>query len=250
MLKKIIESKLEEIKKLKLIPIKREKPILNAVKSIKKKPIIAEIKKASPTKGIINDKIDIVKKAKKYQQYGAGAISVLTDKKFFKGNFEDLRKVSESINLPILCKDFILSEIQIENAYNCGADLILIIVHILDDFKLKSLVNYGKRLKLHILFEIHNFNDFNRIRKFNPEIIGVNSRNFQSFKIEKNRGIRILNELKDNNFIKVAESGIFTKKDIKIFKNAGADAFLIGTSLMEADDVKKKFEDFYRIISY
>ena len=247
MLKKIIESKIEEIKKLKLISIKREKPVLNVVESLKKKPIIAEIKKASPSKGVINDKIDIVKQAKKYQEYGAGAISVLTDKNFFKGSFEDLCKISKSVNIPVLCKDFILDEIQIENAYNCGADFILIIVYILDDFKLKALVDYAKKLNLNILFEVHSLDDFSRIKKFNPEIVGVNSRNFHSLKIEKDRAINVIKNLKGD-FLKVAESGISTKKDIEIFKNAGADAFLIGTAFMEASDVKRKFEEFYSII--
>ncbi len=242
--KDIIKYKEEEIKNLKQIKIKRKKKVLNVIEFLRKKPIIAEIKKASPSKGDINLNIKVEKRAKYYEKYGAGAISVLTDKKFFRGSFDDLKKVSESVNLPVLCKDFIISKVQIENAYNCGADFILLIVSILNDKKLDYLVNFTRDLKLRILFEIHNYDDFFRIKKFSPEIIGVNSRNFNTMEIEKQRAKKILKKL-NGDFLKIAESGMETKKDIEDFKNAGADAFLIGTSLMKTKNLKEKFEEFY-----
>ena len=243
-LEDILKSKKEEIKNLKPLKIKRKKEVLNVVEFLKEKPIIAEIKKASPSKGVINKNVNILKQAKIYEKYGAGAISVLTDRKFFSGNFEDLKLISENINLPVLCKDFILSEVQIENAYRCGADFILLIVCILNETEIERLYNFAKSYGLEVLFEIHDYEDFLKIKKLKPNLVGVNSRNFKNMKIEKERACEILKKLKGD-FLKIAESGIESKKDIEDFKDAGADSFLIGTSLMKAENLEDKFKKFY-----
>ncbi len=241
-LDEILEAKKEEINNLKMIEIKREKPVLDVEKFLKNKPIIAEIKKSSPSKGEINKDIDIIKQAKKYEKFGAGMVSVLTDEKFFSGSFIYLKNVARNVEIPVLCKDFILSEIQIENAYRCGADVILLIVSIIEKKKLDKLTKFAKNLNLKILFEIHEINDFLKIKDLNPEIVGVNSRDFNSMKVNKEKAINVLCNLRGN-FLKVAESGIESKEDIIKFKKAGADAFLIGTAFMESEDLKEKFRE-------
>ncbi len=243
-LETILNSKREEIKSIKKINCKRNRKIFELSDYIIEKPFIAEVKKSSPSLGHINLNINHIEQAKKYEQFGAGCISVLTDKTFFSGDIEYLYEISRSVNLPILCKDFILSEIQILNAYISGADVVLIIVSILNDSELELLVNYSKNLGLNILYELHSYRDFERIKNLEPKYVGVNSRNFNNMKIEKDRALNLIKKL-EGNFIKIAESGIETGKDIKLFKNAGADAFLIGTSLMLSNNLREKFKEFY-----
>ncbi len=240
----ILKNKYEEVENLKKVNCKRNRKIYKLSDFIKEKPFIAEIKKKSPSKGIINNDIDIVDYAVKYEQFGAGAISVLTDETFFNGNIEDLYEISKNVKLPILCKDFTVSKLQILNAHISGADIVLLIVSILDDSKLEELSNYAKKLELDIIFEIHSFDDFQRIKRFNPEFVGVNSRNFYNMKIEKERAIQLLKKI-EGDFIKIAESGINSGTDIKDYRKSGADAFLIGTSLMSAESLKNKFQEFY-----
>jgi len=151
----IVEYKKNQVKHFQAISLKRDKKILNVVESIRKKPFIAEYKKGSPSAGVIDQNKDITFQVKQYEEYGAGMVSVLTDDKFFFGSFDDLRLASNVLNIPTLAKEFIISKIQIDYAYNAGASCILLIAAILDDKTAFQLIDYAKSLGLYVLLEVH-----------------------------------------------------------------------------------------------
>jgi len=243
----IIDYKRKEVSRLKPLQIKRYRPVINPVTILEKKPFIAEFKRSSPSAGIINKTADINDIIIKYEQGGAGAISILTDSKFFSGSMSYITRASKITALPILCKDFIIDKIQIQNAYSAGADFILLIASILSVEELSELTKTARALEMKILFEIHTLEEFKKIKKLQPQIVGVNSRNLKTFRIEKNAAAKIISELKGD-FIKVAESGIETAEDILLFHKSGANAFLTGTSLMISDDPAKKLQEFTSVM--
>ncbi len=246
----IIEHKKKEIQSLQLFSYERKKDLLNPLEFLKTKPFIAEIKKASPSLGTINSEVDIIKQAQIYESHNAGAISVLTDKKYFKGDLTFLHEVSHNVNIPLLCKDFIISDIQIENAYRAGADMILLIVAVLSEKELEALSKKAESLNLIVLYEIHAIDEFEKIKNLNLKMVGINSRNLKTFEIDKVRAAQYMNELKkyDGDFLKVSESGIENTDDIKLFKEHGADAFLIGTALMRSPDPGEQLKQFYSVL--
>lgn len=243
-LTEIIEYKRIEAAKMKLPEISRKKGHIDPVHSLVRKPFIAEIKKASPSAGDIRPDLDVIATARKYLEGGAGAISVLTDEKYFKGSFDFLSKIADAVALPVLCKDFIVSEIQIENAYLHGADFILLIAAALDENEMAFLSKKAADMKMKVLYEIHSIDEFDKIKSLAPEMVGVNSRNLQSFKIDLDAGAAVVKSL-NGNFLKIAESGIETSEDIKKFRTSGADAFLIGSSLVRSKDPSVKLKEFY-----
>jgi indole-3-glycerol phosphate synthase len=249
MLEKIIKNKELELEGLKKINCRRNKKYYNLGDSLREKPIIAEIKKKSPSKGILNNSVDVVEQAKKYEKYGAGAVSVLTDKTFFNGDIEELYEISRNVKLPILCKDFILNKLQILNAEISGADVVLLITSILEKDILFDLYEYAKSIGLQVLLEVHSTDDLSKIESLDAEYVGINCRDLKTMKIDKQNALNLLNQIRDKGeFLKIIESGIETSDDIKLFKDAGADGFLIGTAFMEADNLKEKFEEFYRCL--
>lgn len=243
-LRVIKNKKLEEINQLKkLPPRKRSKPVLDVIKSLEEKPFIMEIKRASPSKGVINNNIDVIKQAKSYEDLLAGCISVLTDRDYFKGSLTDLLDVSQTVNIPVLCKDFFVHEIQIEKAYEYGADMILLIVRLLEDDVILKLYEKARALKLNVLFELHSILDFERVKHFEG-LFGVNSRDLDTFTIDKTKAAELLSAIPCNYFT-VAESGIESSDDIMKFKKAGAKSFLIGTKLMQEKNLKALIAKFY-----
>ena len=189
--------------------------------------LIAEIKRRSPSEGVIAENIDAARQAKIYEQSGAKAISVLCEPEDFGGSFEDLARVSESVNVPVLCKDFIINKEHIGAAKSAGADMILLIVAMLDDQKMDELYKYAEENFLQVLVEVHNESELNRALRLNPEIIGINSRNLNDFSLDKGLFDRLSNKIPQE-IIKVAESGIKTYADIP----KGADGILVGTEIM------------------
>lgn len=246
-LQKIIEHKKEEIKNMPSVENRRTRKVLDAYTSLKDKPFICEIKKASPSMGDINLEVNIIEQAKSYETAGGGAISVLTDKKFFKGDLEFLTETATNVSIPVLCKDFIISELQIENAYNAGADFILLIVAILSKDELTMLSRKAHSLNLQVLYEIHNYEEFDKIKHLELQLVGVNSRDLTTFEIKKDYACSVINQL-TGNFIRVAESGINNTNDISQFVTGGAEAFLIGTALMQSDNPADKLKEFYNAI--
>ncbi len=243
-LNEIIENKRNEIKTLVPAEKIRTRQMRDPLAHLRIKPFIAEIKKASPSRGTINVDVDIVGHARLYERGGAGSVSVLTDSRYFQGSFDFLTEVSQAVKLPLLCKDFIISEVQIYNAFAHGADFILLIASILDDRDLRFLTRKARHYSLNILYEIHDGEEFKKIKALDPEMVGVNSRDLTTFKINKKKAMETMRSLKGS-FMKIAESGIETGADIIGFRKAGADAFLVGTTLMTAVDPAQKLKEFY-----
>lgn len=196
--------------------------------------VIAEVKKASPSKGVIKEDFDPVKTAKSYERGGAKAISVLTDKKFFQGSPFYLRQVAEAVKLPVLRKDFIIDEFQIYGAKGLGASSFLLIVAALSDYQLKGFMELGRELGMEPLVEVHSELEAERALKSGAKIIGVNNRDLKTFKVSLETTLRILPLLKEEEKIAVSESGIKGKEDILKLRSAGVDAFLVGETLMRS----------------
>lgn len=198
--------------------------------------VIAEVKRASPSKGDMNLKMDPVDQAKKYAQGGADAISVLTDTSHFKGSMEDLESIRQHTDLPILNKDFIIDERQIFRAYNAGADIILLIVAILNLEQLKRFYQIATDLGLDVIVEIHDINEMETALELNPTIIGINNRNLHHFTVDLNHTKRVLSKYNRDDIHFIAESGIHSLEDANQMKKAGASGLLIGEALVLADD--------------
>ncbi len=196
--------------------------------------IIAEVKKASPSKGIISRNFNPLKLAKLYEVGGASAISVLTDERFFMGSDDYLRLISKNVSIPTLRKDFIIDEVQIYQARLLGASAFLLISSILSEEKLERFMELGKELKMDALVEVHCDEDLEKALRGNAEIIGVNNRNLKDFTVSTKTTIRYLPMIKESGRICISESGIKSKNDIEMLHNKGVDAFLIGETLVRS----------------
>ncbi|MDW8434399.1 MAG: indole-3-glycerol phosphate synthase TrpC, partial [Aquificaceae bacterium] len=196
--------------------------------------IIAEVKKASPSEGHIKDVLPL-EQARLYQEAGAVAISVLTDTKFFGGSLQDLSDVRKGVNLPLLRKDFIIHPVQLLEAKAYGADVVLLIVRILEDSLLRELLEYAEVLGLYHLVEVFNLKEAERALKAGARIIGINNRDLDTLKVDVSLSERLAPSIKDMGakFV-IAESGIENREQILRLENSGVDAFLIGTSLMKS----------------
>ena len=198
--------------------------------------IIAEIKRASPSKGIINDKIDVCELAKMYEKAGACAVSVLTEEDKFKGSLYDLRKIRETISLPILRKDFIFDEFQIYESAEAGADAILLIAAMLDDERLKAFHHLAENdLGLDALVEVHTSEEMQRAKKIGAKIIGINNRDLNTFDVSLDVSRKLIKEAPGNSFV-ISESGLKSGEDLIELKNLGFRGFLIGETLMKTDN--------------
>ena len=200
----------------------------------KDQAIIAEIKKASPSAGIISEDFDPIKKAKEYEDFGASALSILTEEDFFQGSSEYLKEVKAKTSLPILRKDFMIDEYQIYEAKLIGADCILLIASVLNDDEIQSFVDLAESLELDYLIEVHDLNELERVKNFSNAMIGVNNRNLKTFDVDLNNSINLKNAFNSNNLF-VAESGIKSQDDIDTLKAHDIHVFLIGESLMKGD---------------
>ena len=208
----------------------------NFKKSLQNKAeaIIAEIKKASPSAGIISENFDPVLKSKEYESFGASALSILTEEDYFLGNIQYLMDVKAITSLPILRKDFIVDEYQIYESKLIGADCILLIASILNDKELKNFSETAERLKLDYIIEVHNEEELQRAQHFSNAIIGVNNRNLKTFDVDINNSVELKKIFEGENIF-IAESGIKSKKDIEYLQQHNINVFLIGESLMKGD---------------
>jgi indole-3-glycerol phosphate synthase len=195
--------------------------------------IIAEIKRASPSKGVINDKIDVAETATMYERGGASAISVLTEEQFFKGSLEDLRRVRAAAGLTILRKDFTVHEFQIYEAAAAGADAILLIVAALTAENLLDFQQLAHDLGLDALVEVHTQDELEIAADVGAKLIGVNNRNLRTFDVSLDVS-RELIKRRPENALMIAESGISTREQIKELSNLGYNGFLVGEALMRA----------------
>ena len=199
--------------------------------SSKDEAIIAEIKKASPSAGVIKEDFDPTKIAMEYESFGASALSILTEEDFFMGSVEYLKEVKKITSLPILRKDFMIDEYQIYESKLIGADCILLIVSILTDQEIENFINIAKKLELDYLIEVHDENELKRVEHFENALIGVNNRNLETFEVDLNNSVRLRNTFKQKNIF-IAESGIKSREDMNYLKMNNIKVFLIGESLM------------------
>ena len=218
-----IKSSLEDLR----LPKGRFKDMI----STKDEAIIAEIKKASPSAGIIAEEFDPVKIAVEYEAFGASALSILTEEDFFMGSVNYLKEVKKVTALPILRKDFMIDEYQIYESKLIGADCILLIVSILSDSQIENFINIAKKLELDYLIEVHDENELRRIEHFEDALIGVNNRDLKTFEVDLGNSVRLRNLFKQKNIF-IAESGIQSREDIDYLKLNNIKVFLIGESLM------------------
>jgi len=239
-LDRIIETKRAEVLQLKLTGVERiDREVLKP--SIKQRlagadlSVIAEIKRASPSKGAIALDVDVVAQAKQYEASGATVISVLTDETYFKGSMDDLAAVAAAVDIPVLCKDFIIDRIQIDRAKAHGARLILLIVAALEQETLADLYAYAYAEGLEVLVEVHDEEELRRAEAVGAQIIGINNRNLKKFEVDLQTSVGLL-EQKQPDVRYVSESGIKTVEEAQLLHAAGADGILVGETLMRADD--------------
>lgn len=246
-LDEIIKNKEKEIRNNKIdFPLDSFKPLIKKSDrdfkgAIEKRiSLIAEIKKLSPSEGLIRNDFDIKTIARAYQRSKAAAISVLTDGKYFGGNLVHLRAVRALSDKPILRKDFILEEYQIYESRYYGADAILLIASILTKKKIEDFIEIAKRHNMDCLVEIHNEKELKKLPK-NVEIIGINNRNLDTLKVDLNTTLNLVKKIPKNKIV-VTESGYYTSKEIKKVRNK-VNAVLIGTSILKAKNINKKIDE-------
>lgn len=206
--------------------------------------VIAEMKRASPSKGLIAGGADPVAQAQIYARAGAAAISVLTDKEFFKGSFEDLAAVAGAVDTPLLCKDFMIDRVQIRFAKAAGASIILLIVAALTDDALRDLYSYATGLGLEVLVEVHDSEELARALAVDAKLIGVNNRDLRTFEVSLERTKEIANTFPfDENRVLISESGIWTREDAKQVASMGVSGVLVGEALMRSGDAGQALRD-------
>ncbi|WP_028402632.1 indole-3-glycerol phosphate synthase TrpC [Ectobacillus panaciterrae] len=244
-LDKILDQKKIEVAALKERKFQYEemRPHVSLVEKLKEQTItiISEIKRASPSKGDLNIGVNVEEQAKTYEQLGAGAISVLTDERFFKGSFQDLGNVRNVVSVPVLCKDFMIDEIQIQKANEAGADIILLIVAALSKERLAELYAYAKKLGLEAIVEVHDEEELETALSIHPEIIGVNNRNLKTFEVNLETTERLAKRVVEAGAFLISESGIGTREDVLRVQKAGASGILVGEAFMKAPSLQELF---------
>ncbi|WP_413309477.1 indole-3-glycerol phosphate synthase TrpC [Bacillus sp. 1P10SD] len=249
-LDKIIEQKKKEILILRegnrplRDPRQKKRSLIKTLQTADEVSIIAEFKRASPSKGIINNTTLPSDQALLYEDYGASAISVLTDETFFKGSFSDLTSVRKTVDLPILCKDFIIDPIQIDHASANGADIILLIVAALSNERLVELYQYATDLGLEVLVEVHNQVELEQALKTGAKLIGINNRDLKTFHVSLEVTEKLASAVKSSGAFLISESGIFLQEDVERVRDSGANGILVGEALMKSLDVKQSFLNF------
>jgi indole-3-glycerol phosphate synthase len=253
-LDKIVEQKKIEVAKLpaRLLAVgelhdamlerNESRDFLAALKNPKRGSValIAEVKKASPSKGIICENFDPVRIAKEYEAAGASCLSVLTDENFFQGSLDYLKEIRAAVKLPLLRKDFIIDERQILEAIEWGADAILLIVSILSDEQLGKFHALATEAGLAALVEVHDESELIRALKINPPLIGVNNRDLKTFKVDLATTEHLAAKIDLKKTLLVGESGIHSRADVQRLERCGAKAILVGESLMKGGNIFAK----------
>ncbi len=230
--------------KIKTEKFSRYKLFKEAISSPGKIHLIAEIKKASPSQGLICQNFDVRQIAKIYVQNHASALSVLTEDKFFLGKIPYIRTVTENFSIPVLAKDFFIDEVQIYEAFSMGASAILLIVGILTDKELTHLLKTAIKLDLDCLVEIHDERELKRALSAGAEIIGINNRNLHTFEVDLNVSRQIIPQIPKDKVI-VVESGIKTHQEIQELEKLGANAVLVGETFLKATDIDQKVKEVF-----
>jgi indole-3-glycerol phosphate synthase len=257
-LKKIINRKEQEIKEaLKIIPYnammekayedRTTRDFYQALKDksdLKENAIIAEIKKASPSKGVLRQDFNPAKIAKSYAQYGATCLSVLTDKDYFQGDDKYVAEVRSVVTLPVLRKEFIIEPYQVFQSRVLGADCILLIAACLEDQRMEDLAMLAISCHMDILVEVHNLEELKRVQKLRLPMVGINNRNLKTFDVTLQTTIDLLDAIDDNTLI-ITESGILNSQDVKLMNNHNIHTFLVGEAFMRQDNPGKALANIF-----
>ena len=257
-LKKIIAHKKKELVERKLhMPLEKfqemakEAPaprgferVLRAAQASKRPGVIAEIKRASPSKGILRENFNPMEIAASYQMNGASCVSILTDSEFFKGSCAILELARKTCFLPILRKDFIIDSYQVYETRAIDADCLLLIAAALEDEQMAGLYALGKELHLDILVEIHNQAELERALRLEPTMIGINNRNLNNFDVSLDTTFKLLANIPEKCHV-VTESGIHTKEDIALMNEKGVNSFLVGEAFMVAENPGAKLKELF-----
>lgn len=204
--------------------------------------LIAEIKKRSPLKGTLIEELKVTTLSKRYEEGGAAAISVITEKKFFEGNPEYINIAKGASKLPVLRKDFLIDEYHIYEARYLGADALLLITAILEPSTLSDFIVLTSELGMSSLVEVHSEKELEKALRAEAKIIGINNRNLRTFKVDINTTFRIMNEIPDGKIV-VSESGIYSRDDITMLADAGVNAALVGEAIITSGNVVKKIKE-------
>lgn len=255
-LKKIIEEKKRIVfKEKKAVPLEefKEKTGLRKTLSLKKRlledgfGIIAEIKRASPSAGVIEENLDVKKTALTYKSMDVSGISVLTCEPFFKGSTEDLKAVREAVDIPLLMKDFIIDSFQIYKGRLAGADAVLLILKILSEKDFLNFMDTAEKLMMEAVVEIHTREELDRVLKLVKNrdnfILGINNRNLDTLEIDLKTTLDLIKFVREDKIIAISESGIKSREDIERLKNAGIKGALIGESLLKSADIREKLKE-------
>ena len=258
-LKKILQRKSEEIaervqrENLDSLSKRAETgpPVRNFTQAIERKieageaAVIAEIKKASPSKGVLRQNFIPADIAKSYAEHGAACLSVLTDRDFFQGSEEYLQQARAACQLPVLRKDFIIDPYQVYEARAIGADCILLIVAALEDVMLNELSQLAENLSMDVLMEVHDSEEMERALATDTKLIGINNRNLRTFETRLETTLDMLSMVPDDRIL-VTESGIHTHEDVKRMRDHGVHAFLVGEAFMRVEQPGEKLEELFR----
>jgi indole-3-glycerol phosphate synthase len=218
------------------------RPFRSALQRGNEIAIIAEVKKASPSAGIIAEDFNPLSQAREYARGGAHALSVLTDEKFFQGHLTYLRQIREQVEQPILRKDFIVHELQVYESVIAGADAILLIVAALDDEALRRLYDRAKDCQLDVLVEVHDLAEMDRALELEADLIGINNRNLKTFAVDLSTTEELAEEIPAE-VVAVSESGIQSAADIRRVRACGINAVLVGEALMRAKNIPEKMRE-------
>jgi len=261
-LKKIIFRKLEEIQAgCERIPLRemKQKALMMATSPTRgfadamqakleagQSAVIAEIKKASPSKGVLRDPFDPVEIAKSYEAHGAACLSVLTDQDFFQGSNTYLQQVHDAVGLPIIRKDFIVDDYQVYEARVIGADCILLIAAAIGDAQMSELTETALHVGMDVLIEVHNEEEMERALRLPLPMIGINNRDLHTFDVSLETTIRMLEMIEDDRIV-VTESGILTPEDVMIMRQHQVNSFLVGEAFMRADNPGEKLAELFSL---
>ncbi|MDZ7661942.1 indole-3-glycerol phosphate synthase TrpC [Thiohalophilus sp.] len=248
-LKKIIDRKRDEVaERQATIPLSQQQqraaeasPVRDFIQAIEQRlansqpAVIAEIKKASPSKGVMRDPFVPAEIARSYEQGGAACLSVLTDVDFFQGSDEFLQQAREACSLPVLRKDFMIDPYQVYEARAIGADCVLLIVAVLDDTRMRELHDLARQLGMAVLVEVHDAGELQRALKLETPLIGINNRDLRTFETRLETTLELLDAIPDDRIV-VTESGIHTPDDVKHLRDNGVHTFLVGEAFMVAED--------------
>ena len=255
-LDEIIAHKKEELKRLKAdfpvkgliqglkMRIKHLPPTRDFIKAVKGKgiKIIAEVKKASPSKGVIRNDFDPIEIARIYEINGASAISVLTEERYFHGHIDHLKEIKEAVSIPVLRKDFIFDEYQIYESRAAGADAVLLIAGILEKKEIDEFLDTSHHLGMSCIVEVHDEDDIEKALSTKAKLIGINNRDLKTFKTDIKTTFNLVTKIPKDRVV-ISESGINSYNDVDILRRKGVHVFLVGESLMREKDVGKKLKE-------